>query len=154
MALRKLAHLNALRAFEAVARHGSFVAASRELSVTSGALSQQVRLLEDYYGVRSAKGARSAKAPSRMNTDGIRMGSSSASSRRRRRPRGARRCRRRHGVARAQDDAVAALQREVGQAHGHAPRAQDAKFQHGSVLQVSAAEEPAVAAEIRAPGRP
>lgn len=50
--IRKLAHLNALRAFEAVARHMSFVQASRELSVTSGALSQQVRLLEDYYGVK------------------------------------------------------------------------------------------------------
>lgn len=52
MSYRKLAHLNALRAFEAVARHMSFVKASRELSVTSGALSQQVRLLEDYYGVK------------------------------------------------------------------------------------------------------
>lgn len=48
---RKLAHLNALRALEAVARHLSFAKAARELSVTSGALSQQVRLLEDYYGV-------------------------------------------------------------------------------------------------------
>jgi LysR family glycine cleavage system transcriptional activator len=48
---RKLAHLNALRALEAVARHLSFAKASRELSVTSGALSQQVKLLEDYYGV-------------------------------------------------------------------------------------------------------
>jgi LysR family transcriptional regulator, glycine cleavage system transcriptional activator len=49
---RKLAHLNALRALEAVARHMSFAKASQELSVTSGALSQQVKLLEDYYGVR------------------------------------------------------------------------------------------------------
>ena len=52
MAHRKLAHLNALRAFEAVARNLSFAKASRELSVTSGALSQQVRLLEEYYGVK------------------------------------------------------------------------------------------------------
>ena len=44
---RKLAHLNALRALEAVARHMSFAKASHELSVTSGALSQQVKLLED-----------------------------------------------------------------------------------------------------------
>lgn len=49
---RKLAHLNALRALESVGRHMSFAKASRELSVTSGALSQQVRLLEDYYGVQ------------------------------------------------------------------------------------------------------
>jgi LysR family transcriptional regulator, glycine cleavage system transcriptional activator len=52
MAHRRLAHLNALRAFEAVARHMSFGKAARELSVTPGALSQQVRLLEDYYGVK------------------------------------------------------------------------------------------------------
>jgi LysR family glycine cleavage system transcriptional activator len=51
MAVRKLAHLNALRAFEAVARHMSFLEASRELAVTPGAISQQIRLLEDYYGV-------------------------------------------------------------------------------------------------------
>jgi LysR family transcriptional regulator, glycine cleavage system transcriptional activator len=49
---RKLAHLNALRALDAVARHMSFAKAAKELSVTSGALSQQVRLLEDYYGVQ------------------------------------------------------------------------------------------------------
>jgi len=48
----RLTHLNALRAFEAVARHMSFVRASRELSITAGALSQQVRLLEDYYGAK------------------------------------------------------------------------------------------------------
>jgi LysR family glycine cleavage system transcriptional activator len=52
MANRRLAHLNALRALEAVARHRSFLRASRELSVTAGAISQQIRLLEDYYGVQ------------------------------------------------------------------------------------------------------
>jgi LysR family glycine cleavage system transcriptional activator len=52
MANRRLAHLNALRALEAVARHRSFLKASHELSVTAGAISQQVRLLEDYYGVQ------------------------------------------------------------------------------------------------------
>jgi LysR family glycine cleavage system transcriptional activator len=52
MANRRLAHLNALRALEAVARHRSFLKASRELSVTAGAISQQIRLLEDYYGVQ------------------------------------------------------------------------------------------------------
>lgn len=51
MTNKKLAHLNALRAFEAVARHLSFAKASTELSVTPGAISQQVKLLEDYYGV-------------------------------------------------------------------------------------------------------
>jgi LysR family transcriptional regulator, glycine cleavage system transcriptional activator len=47
----RLPPLNALRAFEAAARHGSFPAAARELNVTAGAIGRQVRLLEDYLGV-------------------------------------------------------------------------------------------------------
>ena len=43
--------LNALRAFEAAARHLSFTVAARELHVTAGAVSRQVRVLEDYLGV-------------------------------------------------------------------------------------------------------
>ena len=46
----KLVHLNALRAFEAAARHLSFVAAAEELNVTPPAISQQIRTLEDYLG--------------------------------------------------------------------------------------------------------
>lgn len=42
--------LKPLRAFEAAARTGSFVAAARELGVTSPAVSQQVKLLEEYWG--------------------------------------------------------------------------------------------------------
>ena len=38
--------LNALRAFEAAARHESFLAAATELSVTPGAIAQQVKSLE------------------------------------------------------------------------------------------------------------
>jgi len=38
--------LNALRAFEAAARHESFLAAAAELSVTPGAIAQQVKSLE------------------------------------------------------------------------------------------------------------
>lgn len=45
-------HLNALRAFEAAARSSSFVAAAAELHVTPSAISQQVRTLEDYLGVK------------------------------------------------------------------------------------------------------
>lgn len=45
-------HLNALRAFEAAARHLSFVAAAEELHVTPSAISQQVRTLEDYLGTK------------------------------------------------------------------------------------------------------
>ena len=45
---RSLPPLNALRAFEAAARLGSFKAAAGELGVTHGAISQHVRLLEDW----------------------------------------------------------------------------------------------------------
>jgi LysR family glycine cleavage system transcriptional activator len=43
--------LNALRAFEAAARHLSFKNAARELHVTPGAVSHQVKLLEDHLRV-------------------------------------------------------------------------------------------------------
>lgn len=48
---RRLPPLNALRAFEAVARHLSMARAAEELHVTPAAVSQQVRLLEDYLGL-------------------------------------------------------------------------------------------------------
>ncbi len=44
--------LNALRAFEAAARHGSMSKAADELSVTPGALSHQIRGLEDFLEVK------------------------------------------------------------------------------------------------------
>lgn len=47
---RILPPLNAMRAFEAAARLGSFKEAAVELGVTHGAISQQVRLLEDRLG--------------------------------------------------------------------------------------------------------
>jgi LysR family glycine cleavage system transcriptional activator len=43
--------LNALRAFEASARHLSFAKAADELSVTAAAVSQQVKRLEEYLGL-------------------------------------------------------------------------------------------------------
>jgi LysR family glycine cleavage system transcriptional activator len=49
--MKRLAHLNALRAFEISARVGSFAKAAEELCVTPAAVSQQVRLLEGYLGV-------------------------------------------------------------------------------------------------------
>jgi LysR family glycine cleavage system transcriptional activator len=42
--------MNALRAFEAVSRHGSVSKAADELCVSQGAVSQQLRNLEDYFG--------------------------------------------------------------------------------------------------------
>lgn len=47
---RILPPLNALRAFEAAGRLGSFKEAAAELHVTHGAVSQQVRLLEEWFG--------------------------------------------------------------------------------------------------------
>lgn len=44
--------LNALKAFESAARLGSFVRAGQELGVTAPAVSQQVKLLEDYVGLQ------------------------------------------------------------------------------------------------------
>jgi len=44
--------MNALRAFEAAARHGSYVGAADELGVSPAAVSQQVRNLEEYLGKR------------------------------------------------------------------------------------------------------
>lgn len=47
---RRLPPLNAVRAFEACARLGSVALAAAELCVTPGAVSQQLRKLEDFYG--------------------------------------------------------------------------------------------------------
>ena len=46
----KLPPMNALRAFEAVSRHGSVSRAAEELCVSQGAVSQQIRNLEDHFG--------------------------------------------------------------------------------------------------------
>ncbi|MFD1343149.1 LysR substrate-binding domain-containing protein [Litorisediminicola beolgyonensis] len=60
--MARLPPLNALRAFEAAARHGGFIGAADELSVTRGAISRHVKLLEDNLGValfvRQAQGVR------------------------------------------------------------------------------------------------
>jgi LysR family glycine cleavage system transcriptional activator len=50
--MRRLPPLNALRAFEAVARHLSIAKAADELSVTPAAVSHQIKTLEDHLGVR------------------------------------------------------------------------------------------------------
>ena len=48
--MRKLPPLNAVRAFEAAARHVSFTKAAKELFVTHGAVSKQVATLETWLG--------------------------------------------------------------------------------------------------------
>src|SRR5260221_13879431 len=47
----RLPPLNALRVFEAAARHLSFKDAAVELSITQAAVSHQVKSLEEYLGV-------------------------------------------------------------------------------------------------------
>jgi len=49
---RRLPSLNALKAFEAAARHESFTRAADELCVTQGAVSHQVKALETELGIR------------------------------------------------------------------------------------------------------
>src|SRR5258708_33120368 len=49
---RQLPPLNALRAFEAAARHLSFTAAAAELNVTQAAISHQIRGLEEWLGLK------------------------------------------------------------------------------------------------------
>lgn len=49
--MRRLPPLNALRFFEAAARHASFLQAAKELHVTASAISHQIRALEAFLGV-------------------------------------------------------------------------------------------------------
>ncbi|GJD99817.1 transcriptional regulator GcvA [Methylobacterium isbiliense] len=49
---RRLPPLNAVRAFEAAARHPTFQAAGDELGVSAGAVAQQVKALEAWFGLR------------------------------------------------------------------------------------------------------
>ena len=49
---RRLPQLNALKSFEAAARHESFTRAAEELFVTQGAVSHQVKALEKELGIK------------------------------------------------------------------------------------------------------
>ncbi|MCW8884977.1 MAG: transcriptional regulator GcvA [Motiliproteus sp.] len=50
--MRRLPPLNALRAFEAAARHGSFNKAAEELYVTPSAISHQIKSLEEFLDLK------------------------------------------------------------------------------------------------------
>jgi LysR family transcriptional regulator, glycine cleavage system transcriptional activator len=69
MARARLPPLNAIKAFEAAARLGSFSRAAEELSVTHGAVSRQIRLLEDWLGVRLFLRTSRSAVPTRAGTD-------------------------------------------------------------------------------------
>lgn len=62
----RLPPLNALRAFEAAARHSGYIEAAKELHVTRGAISRQVKILEEHLGVqlfhRTSRGVELTKA--------------------------------------------------------------------------------------------
>src|SRR3954466_16165821 len=62
----RLPPLNALRVFEAAARHLSFKEAAAELSITQAAVSHQIKSLEEYLGVqlfkRAARGVQLTEA--------------------------------------------------------------------------------------------
>ncbi|MDR7116566.1 LysR substrate-binding domain-containing protein [Caulobacter sp. BE254] len=62
MAARSLPPLNALRAFEAFGRRGRMTLAADELCVTHGAISRQIRQLEDHLGVALTEGPRNRLA--------------------------------------------------------------------------------------------
>ncbi len=70
MSKMRLPPLNALRAFEAAARHNGYIAAAQELSVTRGAISRHVKQLEEHLGValfrRHARGVDLTEAGRRL----------------------------------------------------------------------------------------
>jgi LysR family glycine cleavage system transcriptional activator len=70
MTRRTLPSLNALRAFEAFSRHGKMSAAADELCVTHGAVSRQVKQLEEALGARLIEGPKSRL---RMTAEGLRL---------------------------------------------------------------------------------
>jgi LysR family transcriptional regulator, glycine cleavage system transcriptional activator len=69
---RRLPSLNAMRAFEAAARHESFTDAAAELFVTHAAISRHIRELEDYLGTelftRTGRGVKLTEAGQRFGT--------------------------------------------------------------------------------------
>jgi LysR family transcriptional regulator, glycine cleavage system transcriptional activator len=69
MVRSRLPPLNATKAFEAAARLGSFTRAAEELGVTHGAVSRQVRLLEDWLGARLFLRTSRNAVPTRAGTD-------------------------------------------------------------------------------------
>jgi LysR family transcriptional regulator, glycine cleavage system transcriptional activator len=69
MVRARLPPLNAIKAFEAAARLGSFTRAAEELNVTHGAVSRQIRLLEEWLGTSLFLRTRRNAVPTRAGMD-------------------------------------------------------------------------------------
>jgi LysR family transcriptional regulator, glycine cleavage system transcriptional activator len=69
MARAHLPPLSAIKAFEAAARLGSFTRAAEELNVTHGAVSRQIRLLEDWLGTKLFLRTSRNAVPTRAGAD-------------------------------------------------------------------------------------
>jgi LysR family transcriptional regulator, glycine cleavage system transcriptional activator len=69
MARPRLPPLNAVKAFEAAARLGSFTRAAQELNVTHGAVSRQVLLLEDWLRTPLFRRTGRSAVPTRAGAD-------------------------------------------------------------------------------------
>jgi LysR family transcriptional regulator, glycine cleavage system transcriptional activator len=69
MSRARLPPLNAIKAFEAAARLGNFTRAADELNVTHGAVSRQIRLLEDWFGVRLFRRTSRSAVPTQAGTE-------------------------------------------------------------------------------------
>src|ERR1700738_3149345 len=69
MVRARLPPLNAIKAFEAAARLGSFTRAAEDRSVTHGAVSRQIRLLEDWLGTKLFLRTSRNAVPTRAGTD-------------------------------------------------------------------------------------
>src|SRR5262249_4011315 len=69
--LRRLPALNALRAFEAAARHESLTRAAEELCVTQGAVSHQVKALEAELGIKLFNRERQRRVITRAGRDDL-----------------------------------------------------------------------------------
>jgi LysR family transcriptional regulator, glycine cleavage system transcriptional activator len=65
----RLPPLNAIKAFEAAARLGSFTRAAEELNVTHGAVSRQIRLLEEWLGAQLFFRTSRNAVPTRSGTE-------------------------------------------------------------------------------------
>lgn len=69
MARPRLPPLNAIKAFEAAARLASFTRAAQELGVTHGAVSRQIRVLEEWLGVPLFRRTSRSAEPTQTGAD-------------------------------------------------------------------------------------